>query len=495
MNDNWLEIIEILASVSKTSDRLTLRRAMESCLRMLGWKTINNSMVVDFKTASGANVDIVLGNKETDGYNVNLPIFIATDINEGNIANVIKAIDSEIGCKSVVTIGQSLNLYFKPDDSEEYVCIKKILFDQDNTYGAKLANILPYNCFNKEKLNSFCEAIYSEVGPNIKLELLLDKIINDKDKAKEVLKTYLELEGLEGEYVDEKLDEIEIDINYQGGVLAEPSPELVSAYTPLRKETGHDRTKFSINGGEMLSKRRFVHAVVSLYVKEHPSVTLEDLERQFPSSIASKERGVVRPYELVKRWAEETSDDIYTRYCTREGEIIRLDDGTEVVVNSQWGAINFPRFLAVAQRLYDIASSEPYCSVTNIQTSNTDATNKRASNFKFSLAGITIGETVIFNATGIAVKVISDNEVEYKGTNYRLSSFVKTFIPDHLRTPSDSYRGPDFFSYKGKTLTELRNSYPKENDENAGRETETSENNNKGIHISVQALNSFKRRK
>ena len=494
MNDNWLEIIEILGSVSKTSDRLALRRAMESCLRMLGWKTINNSMIVDFKTVSGSNIDIVLGNKEADGYHVDLPIIVTSGDQGNNIAEKIKVIAAEVDCESVITLGQTLNLYFKPDDADDYIRIKNISFDQDDMCGSKLANILTSSSFEKEQFNSFCKTIYDEVMPNIKLNSLLDEIINNKDKAKEVLKTYLELEGFVGDYVEDKLEEIRIDINYGEDIVSEPTPQFVSAYTFPHKGNGHDRTKFSINGGPFLSKRRFVHAVVCQYLKDHPSATLDDLEKQFPSSIISKERGVVRPYETVKKWARFSGDDILTRYCTREGEIIRLENGMEVVVNSQWGAKNFSKFLAIAKSNYNVISSEPYSETFNSQPSECETLKKRADNFKFSMAGIQVGENVIFDAKGISLKVVSDNEVEYEGMNYKLSSFVKAFIPDNMRTPSDSYRGPDFFSYKGMTLTDLRNAGKICNIEEEEYVSET-EYKDKGIHISAQALNSFKSRK
>lgn len=495
MNDNWLEIIEILTPVFKTSDKLASRKAMESCLRMLGWKTINKSMVVDFKTASGANIDIALGNEEAGGYHVALPILVTTEAEEKFIADKIKSAASEVGCRNVITLGHTLNLYFKPDEEDEYICIKKICIAQEDIYGFKLANILPSSDFDEEQVNSFFKTIYDDVALNIKLESVLDEIIKNKDKAKEVLKTYLELEGFEGKYVDDKLDEILVDIYYQGNIVSEPALQLVTTYTSPLKEGGQDRTKFSINGGEMLSKKRFVHAVVSLYIKEHPSVTLDDLEKQFPSNLISKERGVIRPYELIKDWAKETKGDIMSRYCTKPDEIIRLQDGTEVVVNSQWGKNNFPRFLAVAQSLYNIASSKPYCSVTNIQSMNLEKSGHRASNFKFSMAGINDGEYVTFDPINISVKVASENEVIYEGKKYRLSSFVKAFIPDHLRTPSDSYRGPDFFSYNGKILTELRNAQSQELADESESNVQTPEGTNRGIHISEQALTSFKSRK
>lgn len=491
MNDNWLEIIEILTSASQVGDKLSLKTAVKTCLRMLGWKAINNSMIVDYDTPSGAIIDIVLGTKGVDGYRVALPIFI--NITSDFSIEKIKSLSLEVGCNLVLVVGKALDLYYKSNESEGFVCIKKIDYEQDSKYGAELANILHSCNFDQGKLTSFFSNIYNEAIQKIRLKALLNSIINDKGKAKEVLKTYLELEGFEGEWVVKEIDDINVDVYDTSNMVSESVSQSISEYSFNRKKDGHDRTKFSVNGGPLLSKRGFVHSVVCLYVKDHPKATLEDLEIRFPSSIISKERGVVRPYELVKKWAKETGNDILTRYCTKEDEIIRLDDGMEIVVNSQWGTTNFPKFLAIAEQLYKVSSSESY-PIASISGYKSETPTRRASNFRFSMVGIAIGDTVTFDAKGIDVKVISDNEIEYNGASYRLSSFVKKFIPDELRTPSDSYRGPDFFSYKGKNLTILRKSSDfglNENTEQNAKEADA----DTGIHISEQALNSFKNRK
>lgn len=76
--------------------------------------------------------------------------------------------------------------------------------------------------------------------------------------------------------------------------------------------------------------------------------------------------------------------------------------------------------------------------------------------FKFSMVGIKIGESVVFDPTGIEVKVASDNSVEYEHRIYKLSPFVGTYLPEEKRTPSNAYQGAKFFSYKGKVLDDLR---------------------------------------
>ncbi len=76
--------------------------------------------------------------------------------------------------------------------------------------------------------------------------------------------------------------------------------------------------------------------------------------------------------------------------------------------------------------------------------------------FRFSMVGIKPGEFITFTPTNTKVKVATDELIEYDGETYRLSTFVKYFIPEDRRNASGAYRGPAYFTYNGKTLVELR---------------------------------------
>lgn len=81
---------------------------------------------------------------------------------------------------------------------------------------------------------------------------------------------------------------------------------------------------------------------------------------------------------------------------------------------------------------------------------------RRRGPFKFSMIGVKAGEMVTFVPTGIQVKVASDSTVEYKGHIYKLSPFVRKYLPKRQRNASGAYPGPKFFTYKGKLLDDLR---------------------------------------
>lgn len=74
-----------------------------------------------------------------------------------------------------------------------------------------------------------------------------------------------------------------------------------------------------------------------------------------------------------------------------------------------------------------------------------------------SALGIRPGEVLVFLPTGVEVVVHDDKSVTFKGETYSLTGFTKKFIPNP--SPSGSYRGPKFFSYKGKNLLALRRTF------------------------------------
>lgn len=79
--------------------------------------------------------------------------------------------------------------------------------------------------------------------------------------------------------------------------------------------------------------------------------------------------------------------------------------------------------------------------------------------FRFSMAHISIGETIVFTPSEIEVRVASDNQIEYEGRLYKLSPFVGTFMPDNMRNSSNAYQGSKYFTYKGEELNALRIKY------------------------------------
>ena len=76
--------------------------------------------------------------------------------------------------------------------------------------------------------------------------------------------------------------------------------------------------------------------------------------------------------------------------------------------------------------------------------------------FKFHMIGLKVGDTIVFDELNLSVTVASDDKVEYQGRLWSLTAFTREFLPEDKQNASGAYQGPKYFSYRGKTLSELR---------------------------------------
>ena len=96
-----------------------------------------------------------------------------------------------------------------------------------------------------------------------------------------------------------------------------------------------------------------------------------------------------------------------------------------------------------------------------IAPEDTNAAKKpRRAPFKFSMIGLKPGDIINFAPNGEEVRVNSENTVDYDGQILTLSRFCKIYMPDN-DSENKEYQGPAHFTYKGKTLDEIRKEYEK----------------------------------
>lgn len=76
--------------------------------------------------------------------------------------------------------------------------------------------------------------------------------------------------------------------------------------------------------------------------------------------------------------------------------------------------------------------------------------------FEFSMVDLSVGDTVVFDALNLEVKVAGTNKIEYEGRLWSLSAFCGTYLPEEKQNSSGAYQGPKYFSYNGKTLWDIR---------------------------------------
>lgn len=110
-------------------------------------------------------------------------------------------------------------------------------------------------------------------------------------------------------------------------------------------ERTRDTTRYAFDGA-IYSKKGLVYAVVSRYVEEHPEITCAELKRVFDKSVQGS-LGVVEDLETAQLRGDT---EFRVRFFADEEQILHLRDG-DMVVCTQWGILNIPRFLTVAEQL------------------------------------------------------------------------------------------------------------------------------------------------
>lgn len=92
-----------------------------------------------------------------------------------------------------------------------------------------------------------------------------------------------------------------------------------------------------------------------------------------------------------------------------------------------------------------------------INAANEDKKRKKVKPaFKFHMVGLNVGDTIIFDATHLSVKIATDDKIEYEGRLWSLSAFTAEFLPEEMQNTSGTYQGPKYFSYGGKTMQQMR---------------------------------------
>ena len=360
MNENWIEIVTTLQPyIICNSTETKYQQEIENCLKFLGWRSSNKTMQSQVTIPIGNNnsirPDIVLYKNDIPV----LPIEIKRPNNtcnikqESQLTSYMRQLRLNIG----LYIGENIQLYYdNPNDLDNPICVLKIEFREDDVNGSLFCEMLSYEKFDITSLEDSCKEYYNQIIARNNLQERFNEFFFSSDANKNIVTLIKEKflkEGFEEKALECELEKLTIKIERKQSYRTErPKIKMPEIETNNKK---YATEAFSLDGINYYGVGRFVLAVVKQYVSEHPNITLDELEERFPSYLSSSSNcGIVRSMDFVKE-----SKDRERRFFTKDSII--LNNGTEVVVNNQWGNSGyckqyFQNFLRYVETFYHIYS-------------------------------------------------------------------------------------------------------------------------------------------
>ena len=209
MKETWQEIVsdlsEFLENNSKESE---YQKAIENCLKILGWKKSNNTIIPQYHLHIGSvkplRIDIVLCKNEIPI----LPIEIKRPnsickTKDKQITSYMRQLKSNIG----LYIGENIQFYYdaSDDSNKEAISVFKVEFSNDDENGIELCDLLSYDNCTKEKLEEFCKKCYERmIATNNLKQHLADFLssINQENNIKSLIREKFEAERFKKEEIE-----------------------------------------------------------------------------------------------------------------------------------------------------------------------------------------------------------------------------------------------------------------------------------------------------
>ena len=363
MQEKWNQFVYYLREAKKNGvEEPEYHSTIEAQLQLLGWMRYKNEICHKPNLSIGNNghiqPDILIQKDDKKQFVIEVKRPLHTQITKDR--DQLVSYMRQLKLKAGIYIGEHIEIFYDQPDSENAISVLSIPLELDNKRGTRFVELFSKDRFSKEAIVQFCEDRIKEMRHQESLNKIKDHLITDaQGQITEGMKMYL-MEKYGNTFSESDIVGMLASLNFtatpkdgQQPVVATPvaAPQKQVPDTAKPKHQ-HDKTQYSINGGPLQGKRRFVYQIVKMYVEEHPSATFADLEQTFPSTLQGS-YGVIRTTDYIR----EKGIEEY-RYLMKDGELLRSSDSVTFAVCSQWGIGNTPRVVELAKKLgYVITTS------------------------------------------------------------------------------------------------------------------------------------------
>lgn len=373
--EEWNKFVyDLIEAQKKNVEEDKYHSLIETQLQLLGWAKYKGEIChkpnIPIGNRDHIQPDILIKNNEEDLFviEVKRPIHTQTEREKLQLESYMRQLKVEVG----IYIGENIEIFYDGPKEKNAVSIMRIPLELDNKLGAKFVEKFAKNNFSRDFIIKFCEERIKEMQHLENLNKIKDTILSDpQTMIMESLKNSL-IEKYDGSFSEEDIEGMlstitfsVTDVNAQ-----QPTPKVTPSGSNKRRndreqsQRSYDTTTFSLNGGPFLKKKHFVYAVVSEYIKLHPTKSYKELESVFQPELQGS-FGVIQTMQFLREKKYQGK-----RYFDEEDKILRSGDDIPFAVCTQWGKENVQNIVRLSKEIGFHVETSSTTSVTEINTTN-----------------------------------------------------------------------------------------------------------------------------
>lgn len=364
MIEKWNQFVyDLCEAKRKDVDEDSYHALIETQLQLLGWAKYKGEIChkpnVPIGNSKFIQPDILVKKDGEDQFviEVKRPVHTQTERERVQLESYMRQLKLDVG----IYVGECIEIFYDKPRSRDAVSVLNISLEIDNKQGAKFVEYFSKEQFSKDAIVSFCESRILEMQRQANLNKIKEGLIGDAQKQiTESLVPYL-MEKYGDSFSEEEVKGMLSQLRFYVNTAEDSQQHTHQEIRPFFPDSEipdttmkrvYDNTEFSLDGGDFLGKNRFVYAVVSKYVHQHPEATFADVEKVFPPDLQGS-FGVVKTMDYIKQKNYNGH-----RYFNDSEHVLCSSDNILFAVSNQWGKGNIGKFLEVAKKLgYQVATS------------------------------------------------------------------------------------------------------------------------------------------
>lgn len=323
---SWSKICEILKKYANRENEMAYQRSIIDLLMEmnLGWhkNQIDEQLTMQLGSKERLIPDVVITKDDRNRFvmEVKEAAHVKTQRNIDQLVSYMKQLETPVG----IYVGREVEVYFKSfGDGSEPKLIMSLDFKPEDEYGDDFMTLFSESEFTVQKVNDYLKAHEAKMAFETHVNILVSYFLSPdfQEELKLIIGTHFSDRGID--VVNAALEAVAFDIHRSTDNQVMKDVKCGTAeshYTPHA-----ERLRMRHKGGNNGVAQRYAYNLIKGIIEKNPNLGFKSLYDIF---------GYKNYIEDIDKVSDET------RWCMDDKDIIKIADGTRVVISNQWGFNN-----------------------------------------------------------------------------------------------------------------------------------------------------------